>query len=323
MRPPKPSLPLVAAIAFALAAAGAAAKKQYATPVSAEDFEKLLQPLAEQAEAYAKQGGDPAPTPGKEMASIQYSVQSGAQLAKALQARHKDPLAEMHIAWQLLQPLSMAGDELLVRLRPAMVELLGRCEYQPMPDWPASILQTLAPDRKDTPKNLVELRRQRREAALAQKRNAERAIVKHNRMAQALEQTLKSLLVLMGDEKADQALLARFRSEVQMKWTTYAHTLQAIRGQAVRMKKEQAKVYYDALLDVVREHPKPREHADPTRPAYSDTGNSTFETRPHDVPAETLKVVNLLATSAREPAVIVAPDKRPPRKPGDPRDRRR
>jgi len=323
MKPANPSLLLVAAIVVGLAAGGAAAKKQYTTAASAEDFEKILAPLNQQGQAYAARGGDAGPAPSRQMETIQYSDASAKELNKALRTRSRDPLADMYVAWQLLQPLHMAGNELLVQLRPAMVELLGMCQYQKMPEWPRSMLDTLAPSRRKAPPSIERLRQQRRDAALAKKRQAEQAVVKNNRMAHALEETLKSLLVLMGDEEADKAMLDRFRSEVDMKWTTYAHTLDAVRGQAVHMKKDQAKLYYDALLDVVGEHPAPSEHADPTRPSYSDTANSSFQTKRLDLPTETLKVVNLLATASGEPAVIVKPGKKPPRRGRDPRGRRR
>jgi hypothetical protein len=321
MRAAKPSL-LVLAAAIGLSAAHARARKTYTTPTSAEDFEKLLSPLTEQARAYAARPGDAAPPPSRVMTSVQYSIRSVGPLQKALKARHKDPLVEMYVARELLQPLHMAGDDLLRKLRPAMVDLLDRCLYQPMPKWPKAMLKTLKPPRQKAPRHVEQARRQRRDAALARKRAVEQAAVKHNRMANALEKTLKSLLVLMADEKADKAVLDRLRAEMGMKWTTYAHTLHAVRGQAVRMKKAQARQYYDTVLDIVRRHPRPREHADPTRPKYSDTANSSFESRRHDFPTEALKVVNLLATAAEEPAVIVTPDKKP-RKPRDRRRRRR
>ncbi|KKL86505.1 hypothetical protein LCGC14_1944080, partial [marine sediment metagenome] len=95
---------------------------------------------------------------------------------------------------------------------------------------------------------------------------------------------------------------------------TYTTTLSAVKAQAVHMKAKQAKTYYDRILAVARKHPKARPYADPTKPKYSSTANSSFQSRKRHFAAEALRIVNLLATAAKEPAVIVPGQKPPGRK---------
>lgn len=300
----------------------AAAKKPYRILTSAEDFDKLLAQLTAQGEAYAQAPGDAAPPPAKAMAGVEYSLESVEHLQKAFKATGKDALADLYVAHQLLQPMHKAGDELLRKFQPVMDRLLARCRYKPMPQWPRAMLADLNPP-KSLPKPAQQARMKRRGEALAKKRAAEQAVVKHNRMVNALEATLKELMVLTGDEKADQALLDQFDREVEQRWCTFEVTLSAVRKQAVRMKQAQAKRYYDRILQRAQRVRGQRDYADPTRPRYSDKDNSSFDTRRRYFAAEALKVVNLVATSAKAPAVIVPGEKPPVRKPRRTRDPRR
>ncbi|OPX24278.1 MAG: hypothetical protein B1H04_02420 [Planctomycetales bacterium 4484_123] len=304
---------LAAMLAVAISAAPAFARRRYLTPTTAEDFQKLLAQLVPEAENYAQAPGDAAPAPSGVMRNVQYTLASAGQLRQALRTKLKDPQAQLYLAYQLLQPLPMAGDDLLLKLRPTLTDMLQRCQYQSMPTWPRATIQLLKQPRKRLPRHLAQLREKRRRAALAQKRTAEQAIVKQNRMANALEKLLKSLLVLMGDEKASQAMLERLSSEVRRRWCTYRYTLEAVRNQAVHMKQDQAKSYYDHILRLAREASGQRHYADPTQPEYRDDGNSSFRSQRLHFAAEALKVVNLLATAARQPAVLL-PGEKPPKK---------
>jgi len=306
---------LLTAALLAAAASPAVARKDYEKPTSAEDFKKILTALAAEAEAYAQRPGDAAPTPGKLLEDVMYVPESAGQLDKALQATHKDPLAQLHVAWQLLQPLHMAGNDLLRKLRPTLTKLLDQCTYKTMPTWPTRMLLELKPPPRQLGRDEARRRAKARTAHQAKKHATEYALVKHNRMANALEKTIKSLLVLMADEKADEALLERLGREVDLDWITFEYTLEAVRDQAVHMKKDRAKLYYDRLLAQARKVPRKKAYADPTRALYSETENSTFHTEQKWFALDDLKVVNLLATSAREPAVILPkePGKRPRR----------
>ena len=302
-------------LVVAILAGPAWARRRYLTPTSAEDFQKLLAQLTPQAENYAQAPGDASPAPSPIMRNVQYTLRSAEQLRRALRTKLKDPQAELYLIYQLLQPLPMAGDDLLAKLRPTLTELLQRCRYQSMPTWPRATLQLLKRPRKPLPGHLAQAREKRRQAALAQKRTTEQAIVKQNRLANALEKLLKSLLVLTGDEEASQAMLDRLSREIQRRWCTYRDTLEAIRKQAVHMKKDQAEKYYDHILRLARQVPRQRHYADPTQPIYRDDGNSSFRSQRLHFAADALRVVNLLATSARQPAVLLPGEKPPKRRP--------
>ncbi|KPK79055.1 MAG: hypothetical protein AMJ81_13835, partial [Phycisphaerae bacterium SM23_33] len=277
---------------------------------------KILAQLTAEAEAYVQAGGDGGPGPSKAVESVEYSAASVERLQGALRFKHKDPLAELYVAYQLLQPLYQAGNELLRKFQPMMNELLGRCRYEAMPNWPRQMLSDLNVPEK-LPKLEQKLRMQRRDAALAKKRAAEQAVVKRNRTVNALEKTLKELMVLMADEKADDAVLERLAEEVKQRWTTFEVTLSALREQAVDMKQPQAKKYYHRMIQQARQIPGQKEYADPARPKYSDKENSSFHSKRMYFAKEAVLVVNVLAVSAREPAVIIPGEKPPGRKPGE------
>lgn len=307
-----------------LAGAGAApaAKKAYRTVTGEADFEKLLGQLTAEAQAYAESGGDGAPAASAATAGVEYSLESVKPLQEAFSAKQKDPLANLYVAYQLLQPMYKAGNELLRKFQPTMNQLLDRCRYKSMPKWPRQMLSDLNPPAK-LPRHLQQARLKRRNEALARKRSAEQAVVKHNRMVHALNTTLKELMVLMGEQKADEALLDQFEREVKLRWSTFEVTLSAVRKQAVHMKQPQAKRYYRRMLDEARRVRGQKQYADPASPRYSDKENSSFRSERKHFAAEALKVVNLVATSAREPAVIVPGEKPPAKKPRKQRDKRR
>lgn len=314
---------MLAAVA-ALAVTVMGAKHQYRTLKTADHFDKLLAELTAEAESYAASSGDGPPTTSKAVSGIEYATEAAQHLAKAIQKPHTQQLVRLHVAYQLIQPLDNAGAAQLRSLKPALLGLFEICRYKPMPSWPEHKLQVLA----QTDENLSKEARKRREAArrefLAEKKAAERAVVKFNRLAGALQQHLKVLLVRMGSEQADELLLARLSKEELSRWNTFDNTLEVIGSEAVRMAQPQAKRHYDALRQHMGRSRRKRAYLDPTRPVYSHTGNSSFARREIWFAQAAAKVVNLLATTAKEPAIIVPGEKRPrDRRPVRPRHRRR
>ncbi len=302
-----------AALAAAGVLAGAAigAKKKFKTAATEEDFKKLVADLTAEGESYAESGGEGAPAVSKAVTDLEYGPKAAEHLIKALQTPHKQELARLYIAFQLIGPLDNAADVQLRKLRPALLSLFARCRYKPMPSWPKYKLQRLIlPDRKMS-KEERKRREQTKAKFLTEKVAGERAVTKFNRLASALQKSLKVLLIRMGEKQADEVLLVRLADEEDSMWNTYHNTLEGIRAEAVRMKPEQAKRYYDALRGQMRICREKRHYADPTRPKYSDKENSSFHTQRMWFAQEAARVINLLATSAKEPAVIVPGEKKP------------
>jgi len=302
---------MTAALLAALAvAAPAAAKTRYKTLATEADFEALAAELLPAAVRYAEADNDAAPPAHDAVKDVEYAPKSAEHLAKALLKGHKDPLARLYVAWQLLRPLERVGDKHLAKLRAPLLQLFGLCRYREMPNWPPHKLAKLTIPKRRMPR----LERQRREAdrrkLLAEKTAADRAVVKFNRLAAAMQKDLKLLLVRMGQRQADEVLIARLGEEESGDWNTYATTLECIRAEAVRMPGEQAKRYYEALRRLMKRSNEKRTYRDPTRPQYSSEQNSSFAAQPRWFAHEVAKVINLLATSAREPAVIVPQDKK-------------
>ena len=305
-------------LAVAFGAAPAARKPSLETPKSPKDFDKIVEAIKPQAKAFAEGRGDSAPKTSDVVAKLQYVADSTIALSKVLQARHGKPMEHVYVVYQLTQPLKMASDETLRRVKPTLVRLLKqRCTYKQLPRWPAGTLRRLVPPanlRADRlAKEMPKLQKVRQD-----KLAAERPTVKHNRLVSALEVTLKGLLILVNDKQVDDLLLERLVQEEANRAATCYTTLAVIKNRAVKMKREQAKIYYKALRELAdKVGPVKKHYVDPTRPRYSLTGNSSFESSPSYFIITALQTVNLVATAAKEPAVKVpsakALDKRPHR----------
>jgi len=305
-------LTIVAGVALLGAPAGAK-KKTYQTVKTAEDFAALVEKLTPAAEAFGESDTDQLPPVDESVRGLYYDPGAHEHIGKALLPEQKLPLARLFIAYQVLQPLDRAGDEALLKLRSPLLKLFALCKYQRMPVWPKYKLQQLVlPKRRMSAAERRRLEEAKRKF-LAEKTAKERAVTKSNRLADAIQKTLKGLLIRMRDPEADRILLARFAEEELSRWTTYRTTLDGVRGEAIRMSKKQAKRYYDALIEQMRRSRDRREYHDPTRPQYSQTDNSDFHHEKLWFAQETARVINLVSTSAREPAVIVPGDKQPRR----------
>ncbi len=275
-------------------------------PTTGAAFDKIIAALKPQAEAFAKAGDDKGPTLSQVIKRVQYSPKSAQPLSNALTARLGDPLAEMYVAYQLLQPLTRASNETIQPVKPVLLRLLGqRCRHKTMPRWPKGTLTTLNPP-ADLPPDKLMGEMQRIQKIRDQKLTAERPVAKHNRMVRQLERTIKNLLAMLGDNPADEALLQRLGQEYQHKLITYEDTLAAIKAEAGRMKQARAKKLYKQIKHMAFQAGAIRQHyTDPTAPNYSITGNSGFHARQTYFAVSALTVVNLLATPAKEPAVPI------------------
>ena len=274
-------------------------------PTTGAAFDKIIATLKPEAEAFAKAGDDKGPTPSQVIKRVQYSQKSAPPLSKALTTRLGDPLVEMYVAYQLLQPLTMASNETIQPVKPVLLGLLGqRCRHKSMPRWPKGTLRTLNPPVNLPPDKLMG-EMQRIQKIRDEKLTAERPIVKHNRVVRQLERTVKKLLAMLGDDPADEALLQRLGAEYQQKLITYEDTLAAIKAEAGRMKQARAKKLYEQLKHMAFQADTKQWYTDPTAPNYSITGNSGFHARETYFAVSALTVVNLLATPAKEPAVPI------------------
>ena len=293
-------------LALVFAAAPAARKPSLETPKSSGDFGKIVEALKPQAKAFAEDRGDAAPTVSDEVKKLQYVPDSTIALSKALQARHGKPIEQVYVVYQLTQPLKMASDETLRRIKPALIRLLKRhCTYKRFPRWPPGTLRRLVPP-ANLPADRLAKEMPKLQKVRQEKLAAEKPTVKHNRLVGSLEVSLKTLLILVGDKQVDKLLLERLVQEEAGGMSTCYTTLSVIRTRALKMKQEQAKIYYKALRELAdKVGPVKKHYVDPTRPRYSLTGNSSFAGGPSYFIITALQTVNLVATAAKEPAVKV------------------
>ncbi len=282
------------------------ATAQSVEPSQAEEaIEKLVAALKPEADAFAEANDDRGPAPNERVKRLQYTNESIKPLTKAMGGRYGKPAAEMYVCYQLLQPLRMANDETLRPLKPTLLHLLQRrCRYEPMPRWPKNSLAALNPAANLSHEELAKemrLIQQRRD----EKKKAEMPVVKLNRTVREVEKTTKHLLALMADNSADEALLKRLEAEERAGLITYHDTLEAIRDRTRKMEQSRAKKLYEKLKALAFSVGKKKRYVDPTRPSYGVTGNSSFQTHEDYFGVSAAKVVNLLATAAKEPAVPI------------------
>lgn len=297
-------------LALAFAAAPAARKPSLETPKTREDFDKIVEALKPQAKAFAEGRGDNAPTVSDVVKKLQYMPDSTIALSKALQGRHGKPMEQMYVVYQLTQPLKMAGDKTLRRAKPALVRLLKQhSTYKQLPRWPSATLRRLVPP-ANLPADKLAKEMPKLQKVRQDKLAAERPPVKHNRLVNALEVTLKTLLIMVGEKQVDDLLLERLVQEEASRMATCYTTLSVIKNRALKMKQEQAKIYYKALRELADKVGAVKKHyVYPTRPRYSLTGNSSFESAHSYFIITALQTVNLVATAAKEPAVNVPTEK--------------
>ncbi len=292
------------------------AKKPLETPVTDAEFEKILTALKDEAKTFAAAADDKGPSSSKTVAGLQYSAKSSAPLVKVIKALPSEPLEKLYVAFQILGPLKMSSDETMNLLsQPLFALLVNDCRYKSMPGLSGSDLSDLAPPKPSVKESPARVKR--RNEVRRRKAAAEWAVVKYNRTVNALETTIKQILVLMNDPVADDALLQKIETEQKHRLITFEKTLSIIWTESGRMKKARAGKYYRRLKKIAQDSGlrKKRRYVNPTKPAYNKTGNSSFESKKVCFAVSVLKVVNVVATSAQEPAVTIPGDK--PRK--DPR----
>ena len=282
-----------------------APKEPMQVPTTVEALAKIVQQLKGEAEAFAKGGDDKAPKVSKVVKRLQYSRESAQLLVEALKGKYGDPLTELYVIYQLLQPLKMAGNETIRPAKTALLNLLNRrCRYERMPRWPRAKLAILNPP-PNLPADELIKRMQKVHQLRREKTTAERPIIKRNRVVRAVETTVKRLLAMLGDASADEALLKRLAFEETHRLTTYEDTLAAIKAQAEHMKQPRAKRIYEQLKAMAYQVGRKKHYLDPTSPKYSLTGNSGFDSKPLYFAVSTLQVVNIVATFAKQPAVPI------------------
>ncbi len=292
-----------------LAASVANAKTPLETPTTEAEFEKIVGELKTEAKTFADADDDKGPSQSEAVGKLQYSPESSVPLGKAIKSLPQNPLERMYILSQLLTPLKMASDDTVRPLAPMLTDLIQNdCRYKSIPALPGATPAILAPSGKDTPE-----RKRSRDVALRKKATGERAVVKYNRTVNALEKTIKQLLVLINDQAADETLLQRLTYENDHQQTTFEDTLAVIKSEAGKMKQDRAKKFYDNLRDLASRSKRPKQYSDPTKPIYKADKDSSFESREIHFAVSTIKVVNVLATAAQEPAVK-APGEKPPEK---------
>jgi len=258
------------------------------------------------------------------LTSVWYDEGSIEPLKTVLSEPRKSP-QEIFVANRLLSPFIYAKPSVIAKAMGLVHSTATRlAQYKPLPRYTEERLKTfeLAEDAPEDRKKLVEKRR-------AEKLKKEMEVRKHNEQVHALRGIVFRLMVLARVAEEDTKLLkALVDSEKTGDWM-YADILEAIRSQARRMKRDRAKVFYQALREFwndLRARPEQsKEYVNQGAIKIQTVGNSQFVRRKDVAKNRTLTVINQVASAGRMPALrdpkTIKPKRKPRRK--KPKDSRR
>jgi len=262
-----------------------------------------------------------------ELRNVWYDEGSIEPLRTVLSAQRKSP-QEIFVANRLLSPFIFAKPSVIAKAMGLVHSTATRlAQYKPLPRYTKERLKTfeLADNAPADRRKVVEKRR-------AEKRKKELEVQKHNEQVHALRGIVFKLMVLARVAEEDTRLLkALVDSEKTGDWM-YADILEAIRSQTRRMKKDRAKVFYQALREFwndlrARSGGSSREYVNQGAVKIEPVGNSQFVRQKDIAKKRTLTVINQVASAARMPALrdpkTIKPKRKPPKKPKKPRRTRR
>jgi len=284
-----------------------------------------LEALAAQIEVEARAwlaGGDESGEAAWKLKAVTYDTESVAVLASLLSKPREDTV-DLYVSNHLLRPLLLAKTEVIRKALPVVKDLHGRlAKYRKLPKYSDEQLKAYAEPRKVPgmgPRALAaivaEVQR-RRDEKLAK----DRRVKLHNEQVTLLKRNYYRLVMIAADPQADADLLAMLEKAEEDGLWLYAEIVDAIRAETGKMRLSRAERFYAAMKDlwVALRDEKPRTYIDPGTVTLRATANSTVAEH-RDAPGKRLlKVINLLATAARKPALIHPKDKKSSgrRKPG-------
>jgi len=272
---------------------------------------ELITTAREEAPRWLAAKGLNPPTPAPVSRRVLPSREVVVGLTAALAATHSDdPDENLYVLYQLLQPARDFAVTDLKNLLPALAAVDAKAKYRPM--------FRLSPDRLlllQRAANQPNTEADRRAKPIrAAKRKAEREVIKHNLLVRGARSTIARLRILAADARADQQVLAAIEVDLSDRRVTFLDGLAAIWGGVTLIDSDRAAGLYDRLKPVIRQLGDAEIRlADPTKLDQQLEGNSRFERTPRVVAADVAKVVNVLATAARKPAVAVPAAKNTPR----------
>ena len=301
----------LATIMLIAALSAAVTQQPEATNPGSATVADLVAVAREEAPRWLAATGFAPPTPGPISRRVLPTRAVIASLPAALTETHSaDADENLYVLYHLLQP---ARDFAVADLRPLLDTLAAieaKAAYRPMyrltPDQLVLLQQAARQPNTEADRRAKPIR--------AEKRKAERAIIKHNLLVRGIRSTIARLRILAADPQADRQVLAAIETDLRDRRLTFLDALAAIWSGVTRTDSTRAAVLYDRLKPVILQLGDAKVPlADPTTLDRRIEANSRFERTERIVGADVAKVVNVLATAARKPAVAVPGGKNVPK----------
>ncbi len=259
-------------------------------PIGPQEFKDLAAALESAAAKWAE-GEKTDRDLQRRLRGVNYDHASADLLAT--RAAETRPTGEsLYVLNELLKPLLAARTDAIRAALPHLDRHAARLTaFQQLPEYTERQADKLAED----------------PARQEQKLATERPIKLRNEQADRFRRALTTLKVLANEEPWDRELIRQLRlQESEGDWG-YTDTLETIRAESRRMKRERAKAFYEAVArlgEELRYQPK-RKYVDPGEVKLVADAPSTFAVHEDYAGIRILEVVNQLATPSRMPALIV------------------
>ncbi len=221
---------------------------------------------------------------------------------KQILAQPRPTDVKLFVVNKLCTPLLLAKTETIREIFPLLLEIDRHSgQFERLPQYSEKQLKTFRYEKGDSAERRELVRKRQRE-----KIQTERDIERHNELVGEFKSQLFELMVYADRPRYDDDLLDIIRTEQKKRHWTFTYVLDAIRAEIRHMEKDRAERLYEDLRVIwveVRDDSR-KKYADLSGVKVHSDRNSEYETH-HEAPGPLiLKVINLLATQAKMPALV-------------------
>ncbi len=209
---------------------------------------------------------------------------------------------KLFVVNKLCTPLLLAKTETIREILPPLREIHQHSgQFERVPQYSEKQLKTFRYEKGDSAERRKLARKRQHE-----KIQTERDIERHNELVGEFKNQLFELMVYADQPRYDDELLDIIRTEEKKRHWTFTYVLDAIRAEIRHMEQDRAKRLYEKLRVTwvqVRDDAK-KKYADLAHVKVNRDKNSEYEIHEEAPGPLVLKVINLLATQAKMPALV-------------------
>ena len=248
----------------------------------------------------------------RRLKGVWYDAESLPTLADVLQPatdeqEQIDEAIQLYVVTRLFQPMLLARQDVLRQALSIVREQYERLgNYEDLPHWTDGELGATARPRRQSGENNQDYMRRRDEArALRQEMAAEqRRVQLHNGAVKQLRRQYVRLLLRADEPQADDEVFRMLADAAANGQLDFVDILGQIRSAAADMSRQHAAAYYNRLKEMwTPESMAGQTFVDMGDVATSDRANPSFATQTESPGELLLQTINILAASARLPAL--------------------